>query len=245
MNRSLADPLLIQEEGGVIDIVLNRPEKANALDEGLVEALLIGVARAASSGARLLALRGAGQHFCSGFDFSDLDQQSDGDLLHRFVRIEQLLQALQHAPLTTLVLCHGSAMGAGADLVAACDCRIAAPATRFRMPGLRFGIALGTRRFSALVGASAAHEILVSSRSFEAVEAARLGLVKRLAEPGAWPGIVRGIVDAQRLDAMAIARLKGRMRMDMRASDMAALVESAATPGLRDRIRAFRSDEAN
>ncbi len=206
MSRSVADPLLIQQAGAVIELVLNRPDKANALDAGLVEALLVAVARAANSGARLLALRGEGRHFCAGFDFSDLDQQSDGDLLHRFVRIEQLLQALHHAPLTTLALCHGSALGAGADLVAACDWRIAAPTTRFRMPGMRFGIVLGTRRLAA-------------------------------------PEIVRGIVDAQRLDGIATVRLKARVKPDMRACDMAALVDSAATPGLKDRIRAFRSAE--
>src|SRR5215475_7841745 len=199
MSRSVADPLLIHQSGAVIELVLNPPDKANALDTRLVEALLVAVARAANSGARLLTLRGEGRHFCAGFDFSDLDQQSDGDLLHRFVRVEQLLQALHHAPLTTLALCHGSVMGAGADLVAACDCRIAAPATRFRMPGLRFGIVLGTRRLAALVGADAAYEIVVTSRSFEAAEAERLGFVQRLAEPG--------------------------------------------TPGLKDRIRAFRSAE--
>ena len=93
MSRSVADPLLIQQAGAVIELILNRPDKANALDAGLVEALLVAVARAANSGARLLTLRGEGRHFCAGFDFSDLDQQSDGDLLHRFVRIEQLLQA--------------------------------------------------------------------------------------------------------------------------------------------------------
>src|SRR5262249_24457833 len=137
----------------------------------------------------------------------------------------------------------GSALGAGADLVAACDCRIAAPATRFRMPGLRFGIVLGTRRLAALVGADAAHEILMTSRSFEAAEAERLGFVQRLAEPGAWPEIVRGIVDAQRLDGPATVHLKAHVKPDMRASDMAALVDSAAAPGLKDRIRAFRSAE--
>ncbi len=243
MTRSVTDPLLIQQAGAVIELVLNRPDKASALDARLVEALLIAVARAANSGARLLTLRGEGRHFCAGFDFSDLDQQSDGDLLHRFVRIEQLLQALHHAPLTTLALCHGSALGADADLVAACDWRIAAPATRFRMPGLRFGIALGTRRFAALVGTDAAHEILVTSRSFGAAEAERLGFVQRLAEPAAWPEIVRGIVDAQKLDGIATVRLKARIKPDMRACDMAALVDSAATPGLKDRIRAFRSAE--
>src|SRR5215510_10227806 len=146
MSRSVADPFLIHQAGAVIELVLNRPDKANTLDARLVEALLAAVARAANSGARLLTLRGEGRHFCAGIDFSDLDQQSDGDLLHRFVRIEQLLQALHHAPLTTLALCHGSALGAGADLVAACDWRIAAPATRFRMPGLRFGRPARRRR---------------------------------------------------------------------------------------------------
>src|SRR5262249_32414783 len=96
-GRSASDP-----PGGRGDRACpQRPDKANALDAGLVEALLVAVARAANSGARLLTLRGEGRHFCAGFDFSDLDQQSDGDLLHRFVRIEQLLHALHHPPLPT------------------------------------------------------------------------------------------------------------------------------------------------
>ena len=56
MSRSVADPLLIQQAGAVIELVLNRPDKANALDVGLVEVLLVAVAGAANSGARLLAL---------------------------------------------------------------------------------------------------------------------------------------------------------------------------------------------
>jgi len=139
------------------------------------------------------------------------------------------------------VLCHGSAFGAGADLVAACDWRIAAPATRFRMPGLRFGVVLGTRRLAALIGADAAHKILTTQRTFEAAEAARLGFVQRLAEPGSWPDIVRSSVDGQRLEPAAAGRLKERIKPDMRPADMAALVDSAAVPGLKDRIRAFRS----
>jgi enoyl-CoA hydratase/carnithine racemase len=238
---SAGDPLLIQQTGAVIELVLNRPDKANALDARLVEALLAAISHAASSDAKLLMLRGEGRHFCAGFDFSDLDHQSDGDLLHRFVRIEQLLQALHHAPLTTLALCHGSAFGAGADLVAACDWRVAAPATRFRMPGLRFGVVLGTRRLAALIGADAAHEILSTSRTFEAPEAARLGFVQRLAEPGSWPELVRNINAAQRLEPSATIRLKAQIRSDMRDHDMAALVDSAAVPGLKDRIRAFRA----
>jgi enoyl-CoA hydratase len=238
---SADDPLLIHRAGAVTELVLNRPDKANALDATLVEALLAAISHAASADARLLVLRGEGRHFCAGFDFSDLDRQSDGDLLHRFVRIEQLLQALHHVPLTTLALCHGSAFGAGADLVAACDWRVAAPATRFRMPGLRFGIVLGTRRLAALIGADAAHEILSTSRTFESPEAARLGFVQRLAEPDSWPELVRNITGAQRLEPSATIRLKAQVRPDMRVHDMAALVDSAAVPGLKDRIRAFHA----
>jgi enoyl-CoA hydratase/carnithine racemase len=245
MRQSPADPLLIQQAGAVTELVLNRPDKANALDAALVEALLAAVTQAAGEGARLLTLRGEGRHFCAGFDFSDLDRQSDGDLLQRFVRIEQLLQMLHHAPLTTLALCHGSAFGAGADLVAAFDLRVAAPATRFRMPGLRFGVVLGTRRLAALIGADAAHEILMTSRTFEAAEAERLGFVQRIAEPNSWLEIVRGTVEAQRLEPAAAMRLKARLKPDMRAADMAALVDSAAAPGVKDRIRTFRSTPSN
>src|SRR5262245_25288191 len=113
------DPLLIKSTGAATELVLNRPDRAHALDAALVEALLAAIEQAASTGVRLLTLRGEGRHFCAGFDFSDLDRQSDGDLLHRFVRIEQLLQALHHAPMTTLALCHGIAFGAGGDRVPA------------------------------------------------------------------------------------------------------------------------------
>src|SRR5262249_62241372 len=148
----------------------------------------------------------------------------------RVARLEQLLEALHHAPLTAPALCHGSAWGADAGLVAACDWRFAAPAPRFRMPGLRFGIVLGTRRFAALVGTDAAHEILVTSRSFGAAEAERLGFVQRLAEPAAWPEIVRGIVDARKRAGIAATRRKARTQPGMRARERAAPCDWPASP---------------
>jgi enoyl-CoA hydratase/carnithine racemase len=108
------------------------------------------------------------------------------------------------------------------------------------MPGLRFGVVLGTRRLAALIGADAAHEILITSRTFEAAEAKRLGFVQRVAEPDSWPDLVSSIVDAQKLEPAAAVRLKARVKEDTRAADMAALVDSATMPGLKDRIRAFR-----
>jgi enoyl-CoA hydratase/carnithine racemase len=68
------------------------------------------------------------------------------------------------------------------------------------MPGLRFGVVLGSLRLAAVIGADAAHKILTTQHTFEALEAARLGFVHRLAEPGSWPDIIRSSVDVQRLE---------------------------------------------
>jgi enoyl-CoA hydratase len=237
----MAGALQIRRAEAATQLILNRPEKANALTFELVEDLIEAVETALRDGTRLLVLRGEGKNFCGGFDFSDFEQQSDGDLLRRFVRLELLLQALYHAPIATLALCHGGTYGAGADLVAACDRRVAAPDTTFRMPGLRFGIALGTRRLAHRIGADHALEILASSRVFDAQEAQRIGLVGTIAALDAWGDIVRDVATGLKLDAGAASLLKSRVQADTRAADLAALAESAAAPGLKARIRAFRS----
>src|SRR5688572_31115635 len=125
---------------------------------------------AGGDGTRLLILDGAGNHFCAGFDFTDYQNASDGDLALRFIRIETLLQALYHAPYETLALAHGRVFGAGADLVASCGVRVAAPDTAFRLPGLRFGVVLGTRRLASRIGTDNARDVLSASRTFDAEE---------------------------------------------------------------------------
>jgi len=226
---------------GVVRLTLNRPDKANALDAVMVEALLEGVETARAEGARLLVLAGAGRHFCAGFDLSDLDATGDGDLLCRFVRIETLLQTVYHLPFATLALAQGRVMGAGADLFCACTRRVAAPATAFRMPGLGFGILLGTRRLAARIGNDAARRIQNETRTFDAEEAVRLGFATETAPDGDWPALAAATAEvAHTLAAEATAALYAATVRDTRAADMADLVASASAPGLRDRIRAYR-----
>ncbi|MGB8435178.1 MAG: enoyl-CoA hydratase/isomerase family protein, partial [Burkholderiales bacterium] len=155
----------VEHDGPVTLLTLNRPEKANALSPDLVEALHASVNEAYRDGTRLLVLSGNGQHFCAGFDFTDFEEAHEGDLLLRFIRIEQLLQALYHAPFAALGLAHGKNFGAGVDLLVACSIRIAAPDSSFRMPGLRFGVQLGTRRLAARIGADQARTMLAASKT--------------------------------------------------------------------------------
>lgn len=237
----MSDELLRRHENHVTRLTLNRPQKANALSAALVEALIDAVEYAATDGTRLLIIDGAGPHFCAGFDFTDAQVQSEGDLALRFIRIETLLQALYHAPCETLALAHGRVFGAGADIVASCGLRIAAAGTTFRMPGLRFGVVLGTRRLMHRVGTDKAREILSTSRTFDAAEALDSGFLTGIAAAEEWPALVARAQNAtEALAPAAAAALHRRTVIDSRSEDMAELARSVSTPGLQERIRRYR-----
>lgn len=232
--------LLVERNGVVTSLILNRPEKHNALSPVLVERLLNAVTAASSDGTRLLIVRGNGKSFCAGFDFTGVREQSDADLVLRFVQLELLLQAVFYAPFATLALGQGSCFGAGADLFAACTTRISAPGTRFRMPGLRFGVVLGTRRLANLIGGDAARGLLETTRVFDADEAKELGFASVLRADSEWPdAISEATAAATSLPADAQRAMLARTSEDTRDADLAALVRSVSTPGLRDRIVAF------
>lgn len=235
------DELLIEKAGAITALTLNRPDKANALGASLVDALAAALAAAHHDGTRLLVFKGQGRNFCAGFDFSGFEDASEGDLLLRFARIEAMLQAVYHAPFATLALAQGKNFGAGVDLVLACGSRVAAPEAQFRMPGLQFGLQLGTRRLAARIGGDAARALLASSETFSADTGLRIGFLQEIAAPQAWPELIeRAAAQAQQLSPAATARLNAATVTDSRAVDLADLVGSAIEPGLKERIREYR-----
>ncbi|MGH8680429.1 MAG: enoyl-CoA hydratase/isomerase family protein [Burkholderiales bacterium] len=237
----MSDELVCAREGDHVRLTLNRPQKANALSAALVESLLDAIEQAHVAGARLVVLDGTGPHFCAGFDFGGFQEQSEGDLALRFIRIETLLQRLYHAPFETLALAHGRIFGAGADLVASCGVRVAARGTTFRMPGLRFGVVLGTRRLAHRIGADRARAILSASRTFDAEEALALDFVTRIAAQADWPQVVaEARATSALLSPEAAAALHRQTTVDTRAEDMTALASSVSAPGLKERIRLYR-----
>lgn len=236
-----SDELLVARDGAVVSLTLNRPQKLNALSESLVEQIHLALDAAERNGLRLLVLRGEGRNFSAGFDFGGYESQSEGDLLRRFVRIEALLQRVHHASYDTLALAHGRNFGAGVDLFAACNRRVCTADSTFRMPGLGFGLVLGTRRFARLVGESWARQVLHDGVTFNGAEAAERGFATSTNESGNWPSDIKTTAEALTLlDDDARARLFHTIHSDTRAMDMADLVASAARPGLTDRLRAYR-----
>lgn len=222
-------------------VTLNRPDKRNALDAASVDALIRIVEAAAHDGTRLLVLRGNGRSFCSGFDFSGFDNSSEGDLVLRFIRIEQLLQLLHHAPYQTLALAHGPCFGAGVDIVCACANRVATSATTFRMPGLQFGIVLGTRRLALRIGIDRAREVLQESKSFDALRALEMGFLTRISDDNEWDDLIAQAADVSSMLQDSATRALNRVSIpDTRIQDLYELTTSAAHPGLIERIRKYR-----
>ncbi len=237
----MTDTLITTKDGGATVVTLNKTDRANALGPELVEALLDAVAAASTDGTRLLVLKGEGKSFCSGFDLSDLAEVTDGDLVNRLIRIETLLQAVYYAPMPTLALAHGRVFGAGADLFCACSSRIAAPGTSFRMPGLGFGIVLGTRRLKVRVGEDQARRIQNSGLTFKAEEALDLGFATGVVDQDGWDGEVDAArAAAHTLTPTATADLFRVTVTDTRDADMADIARTASVPGLKDRITAYR-----
>lgn len=235
------DELRIElRDRGLLEVTLSRPERANALSESLVEHLLAVLAKAEDERVKLVVFRGKGKHFCSGFDLSDIGEQKDVDLVRKLVRIELLLQRIAYAPFLTLAFAHGRVVGAGADLFCACSERVAAPGTAFRMPGWRFGIALGTRRLVARVGTDAARNVLLEGKQFDALEALEMGFSTNIADESEWLAISEQALErARALDWESMQQLMRLTMQDTRAEDMAALIKSAR-PGLKDRIIQYR-----
>jgi len=193
---------------------LDRPDRANALSADLVERLHAGLDRAIAERAGVLVLRGRGRHFCGGFDLDGLDDEDDAGLAHRFLRIGLLLERVAAAPYLTVAVAHGAAVGAGADLVLACDVRLVSPGVTLRFPGAAFGVVLGASRRALLedyVG-------LVTGTPDD--------LDPLLAEWAGWTSAERTAV------------LADRPAHDTDA-ELAALARSVAVPGLRDRIAAY------
>ncbi len=220
------------QQGGVHTLTLAQPQRGNALGSELVEALLAAVKAVLGDGAvHTLVLRGEGKHFCTGLDLSDLATARDGDYLHRLVRIETLLALLWHAPIATVAVAQGRAWGAGADLFAVCERRIALPGSSFRFPGAQFGIVLGTRRLAERVGADHARAWVIEGQELNPEQALQFGLATAMEESA---------LAAPKVEATTARAIRQATRADHRDADLAALVRSGSAPGLVQRIAAYR-----
>ena len=239
--------LVVTRDGPLMRVALNRPQKGNALSADLVAKLHAAVDTARAERVRLLLLSGEGRNFCTGFDLSTLQEETDDSLLERFTRTELLLQAIHAAPFDTLALAHGRVIGAGADVFCACARRWVVGQASFAFPGTAFGIVLGTARLGDVVGNAQAKDWVQSGATVDAGAALAAGLVQRQLDAADLDAALGELLaHTQRLDASTHSAIHHALDATRRprgdagaAQDLARLVQSAARPGLRERILAY------
>ncbi|TCP47828.1 enoyl-CoA hydratase/carnithine racemase [Tamaricihabitans halophyticus] len=230
--------------GGVHEIVLDRPTKANALSAELVDQLHAGLDEAQQAAARTVVFRSTARQFCAGFDLGNLAEETDATLLHRFCRLGLLLERLYEAPFATVAVVTGAAVGAGADLALACDHRIGSEHASFRFPGAAFGAVLGTRRLAQVTSVPIATRLAASAEVCRSSSALRYGLLTELLPADEIAeGIGRIVAELAALpDGTTSQLMRAARGPDAGGAVVADLVRSlVAEPGLRDRIDRYRS----
>jgi enoyl-CoA hydratase/carnithine racemase len=196
---------------GVLEIVLNQPERRNPMDYATIGALTQVMRQAAQDDhARTILLRGEGKGFCAGGDLAEFQSEASStgfELLESGAPLAELMGLIPGLPIPVVVAAHGFAMGGGCGLVAAADVAIAAEGTRFASSEVKIGLfpLMVLPALSQAVGVRRARELALTGRAIDSEEALRMGLVHRVLP-------ANGFVERAREIAVEMAAL-GRTTM--------------------------------
>lgn len=201
-------PVRTETHGPVGRLTLDRPERANAYDRPLLDALLA-AAEALAGTCAVIVLDAAGDGaFCAGADLRELRAASPLDALD--LRSQRVFTVLARLPVVTVCAIHGPAVAGGFELAMACDLRVAGPRARFWLPETKLGIlpsAGGTTRLRRLVGDARAKEVILGGRELDADTALAWGAVHRVADDPRAEALAWA-VDIARRDPRALALAK-------------------------------------
>jgi enoyl-CoA hydratase/carnithine racemase len=178
--------LLVTSDGPAARIVLNRPDKRNALSLELMEEMIAAVREVSAwRDTRAIVIEGAGPAFSAGHDLSEMIGRDREFLAHLFDRCSAMMAMLHEAPQPVIAKVHGIATAAGCQLVAACDLAVAAQGTRFATPGVKIGLFCSTPMVpvSRAVGRKRAMQMLLTGEPIDAATALDWGLINGVVAP--------------------------------------------------------------
>ena len=236
--------LLIENRGGVRVLTMNRPEKRNALNHALTEALLEGLRAAeADDGVRSIVLTGAGRAFCAGADLSEFkDLTPDkGHLVERRAELTMTLHgvfAQLSKPVVTAV--NGAAMGGGAGLALAGDVALMASTATLGYPEVKHGIVAAVVMANLVrnVGRKAAFELVAAGEPVDAARACALGMVNRVTTPEQL--LEEAVATAQKFAAVDRPAMAATKQLFYRVLDLPFAQALEEGRDVNKRMRAFR-----
>ncbi len=232
-----------------VRLVLDRPDKLNALNGALVAALTDALdAAEANPDVRVIVIEGAGRAFCAGYDLTEEAEGAIGgpaawrDLLA--ADVAATLRLLD-SPKPVIAQVHGYALAGGLELAMACDLIVAAEGTQLGEPEIRYGSAPVTLLMPYLIGQKKTRELLLTGDLIDAAEAERIGLVNRVVPAERLAAEVDALADRLARTPPEVMRLTKRMlnrAMDaagfrdavQAGIDLGAIINAADTPEQRE-----------
>jgi enoyl-CoA hydratase/carnithine racemase len=223
-------------EGAVRRVLLNRPEKRNALDAPMLAALTEVFTTPPAATERLAVIRAAGPVFCAGLDMRARDNSAEGAR-----PIERMLHAIETWPLPVVAVVQGDAIAGGNELALHCDLVVASSAARFGMSLAQIGLAPSwflAKKLLEVAGPVTARRILLLGDPLPATRFYELGVISHLAAPEDLEATAQAVID--RLAANAPLSLKAMkavlvremtFRDGLRHEDVDRLVGEARTSG--------------
>ena len=181
-----AERLEVRSQDGVLHLTLNRPDKRNAMDRIMVDALLEALAHAdLSAEVRVVALRGAGSDFSAGADLAELLESVDLPAQQNAAsaaRLGQVFLAMRKLPKPVVAVVHGRAVAGGLGLATACDLVLAREDASFGYPEVQRGFvpAMVIAMLRRAVGEKVAFDLVATGRMLTAQEALAVGLISRV-----------------------------------------------------------------
>src|ERR1700735_3302038 len=190
-----------EDRGATRHIVLNRPEKQNAMSQELLKALADALREASvDDSVHCVVLRGEGPVFSAGVDLPELAASANepGRLRpfrNTFLKCPNLAEAM---PKPVICQIHKTCVGGALEVALGCDLRIASDDAQLGLPEVKFGIIPdvgGSSRLPAVVGLGRAKELIMTARVIDAAEAERIGLVNRVVAPEALEAATQALAD--------------------------------------------------
>jgi enoyl-CoA hydratase/carnithine racemase len=182
----MAKHILVDREGAIALVTMNRPERRNALSLEHMQELTQAFRDIDRDGESAVAiLRANGPAFCAGHDLSEMLNRDPAFYRELFDACIELMSTIQSIPQPVIAQVHGIATAAGCQLVATCDLAVASTEARFATPGVKIGLFCSTPMvaLSRVVGRKKAMEMLLTGEAISANQAQAAGLVNRVVAP--------------------------------------------------------------
>ena len=236
-------------------IILNRPQRRNALTRGLIADLQQAFKDLHQERkVRAVILTGSGNSFCAGLDLHELHETAEGEepekqWHHDAVAYRDLIQIMLHFPKPIIAAVNGPVLGAGAGVMLAADVVVAADSAEFAIPAPRRGVVAGmvAPLLAFRIGAGPTANIMLTSRAVDSEEALRLGLFHELVHVDmTWVRAQQLAADTARASHEAVSLTKrminetiGENLMTLLTTGAAVTATSKTTEAAREGIRAF------